>query len=124
MTDVGPCVSLIEKYAMHWCSMLNDPQGVFASCHSEISPDFYKEVNLTATALCFCGLNLQTFDMTSHCCFFILFPYRTACMTAVTARRVRTACVLQSPLTSMPVQQQESRSRTGGRPFVVSSEEQ
>uniref|UniRef100_A0A4W6D050 Mucin 5.1, oligomeric mucus/gel-forming n=1 Tax=Lates calcarifer TaxID=8187 RepID=A0A4W6D050_LATCA len=32
-----------EKYAMHWCSMLNDPQGVFASCHSEISPDSYKE---------------------------------------------------------------------------------
>ncbi|GAA6233825.1 mucin-5AC-like [Lates japonicus] len=32
-----------EKYAMHWCSMLSDPQGVFASCHSEISPDSYKE---------------------------------------------------------------------------------
>ncbi|XP_035538112.1 mucin-5B-like [Morone saxatilis] len=32
-----------EKYARHWCSMLNDPQGVFAPCHSEISPDSYKE---------------------------------------------------------------------------------
>ncbi|CAK6975861.1 mucin-5AC-like [Scomber scombrus] len=32
-----------EKYAQHWCSMLSDPQGVFASCHSEISPDTYKE---------------------------------------------------------------------------------
>ncbi|XP_078112279.1 mucin-5B-like [Sander vitreus] len=32
-----------EKYAQHWCSMLSDPQGVFASCHSEISPDSYKE---------------------------------------------------------------------------------
>uniref|UniRef100_A0A3B4UCP1 VWFD domain-containing protein n=1 Tax=Seriola dumerili TaxID=41447 RepID=A0A3B4UCP1_SERDU len=32
-----------EKYAMHWCSMLSDPQGVFAPCHSEISPDSYRE---------------------------------------------------------------------------------
>ncbi|XP_053177491.1 mucin-5AC-like [Scomber japonicus] len=32
-----------EKYAQHWCSMLSDPKGVFASCHSEISPDTYKE---------------------------------------------------------------------------------
>ncbi|XP_047436677.1 LOW QUALITY PROTEIN: mucin-5AC-like [Mugil cephalus] len=41
----NPCsVSLEnEKYAQHWCSMLTDPQGVFASCHSEISPDTYKE---------------------------------------------------------------------------------
>ncbi|XP_034437352.1 mucin-5B-like [Hippoglossus hippoglossus] len=32
-----------EKYAVHWCSMLSDPQGVFAPCHQEISPDSYKE---------------------------------------------------------------------------------
>ncbi|XP_054464014.1 mucin-5AC-like [Anoplopoma fimbria] len=32
-----------EKYAQHWCSMLSHPEGVFASCHSEISPDSYKE---------------------------------------------------------------------------------
>ncbi|XP_028256785.1 mucin-5AC-like isoform X2 [Parambassis ranga] len=32
-----------EKYAQHWCSMLTDPQGVFASCHSEIRPESYKE---------------------------------------------------------------------------------
>uniref|UniRef100_A0AAQ4S8H5 VWFD domain-containing protein n=1 Tax=Gasterosteus aculeatus aculeatus TaxID=481459 RepID=A0AAQ4S8H5_GASAC len=32
-----------EKYAQHWCSMLSDPEGVFAPCHSEISPDSYKE---------------------------------------------------------------------------------
>ncbi|XP_046897349.1 mucin-5AC-like [Hypomesus transpacificus] len=31
-----------EKYAQHWCSMLSDPKGVFAACHSEISPDSYK----------------------------------------------------------------------------------
>ncbi|XP_060923656.1 mucin-5AC-like [Limanda limanda] len=32
-----------ENYAVHWCSMLSDPQGVFAPCHQEISPDCYKE---------------------------------------------------------------------------------
>ncbi|KAM7423466.1 hypothetical protein PAMA_000019 [Pampus argenteus] len=43
ITDDGPRVSITEKYAQHWCSMLSDPQGVFTSCHSEISPDSYKE---------------------------------------------------------------------------------
>ncbi|XP_063737440.1 LOW QUALITY PROTEIN: mucin-5AC-like [Eleginops maclovinus] len=32
-----------ERYANHWCSMLSEPEGVFASCHSEISPDSYRE---------------------------------------------------------------------------------
>ncbi|MCJ8738057.1 hypothetical protein PDJAM_G00031110 [Pangasius djambal] len=32
-----------EKYAQHWCSLLSDPSGVFARCHSEISPDTYKK---------------------------------------------------------------------------------
>ncbi|XP_040894134.1 mucin-5AC-like [Toxotes jaculatrix] len=41
----NPCALSLdnEKYAVHWCSMLSDPQGVFAPCHSEISPDSYKE---------------------------------------------------------------------------------
>nr|XP_046254811.1 mucin-5AC-like [Scatophagus argus] len=41
----NPCSLSLEneKYAQHWCSMLSDPQGVFASCHSEISPDHYKD---------------------------------------------------------------------------------
>uniref|UniRef100_A0AAQ5XS75 Mucin-5AC-like n=1 Tax=Amphiprion ocellaris TaxID=80972 RepID=A0AAQ5XS75_AMPOC len=41
----NPCSLSVdnENYAQHWCSMLTDPQGVFASCHSEISPDSYKE---------------------------------------------------------------------------------
>ncbi|XP_070819737.1 mucin-5B-like [Chaetodon trifascialis] len=44
-TFENPCSLSLdnEKYAQHWCSMLSDPQGVFASCHSEISPDSYKE---------------------------------------------------------------------------------
>ncbi|KAI4830567.1 hypothetical protein KUCAC02_002188 [Chaenocephalus aceratus] len=32
-----------ERYAQHWCSMLSAPEGVFASCHSEISPDSFQE---------------------------------------------------------------------------------
>ena len=49
-------------------------------------------------------------------------PHRTACMTAVTVRKVRTACVLQCPPMSMPVQWQESISPAGGRPSVVSKD--
>uniref|UniRef100_A0A8C7TYM1 Mucin-5AC n=1 Tax=Oncorhynchus mykiss TaxID=8022 RepID=A0A8C7TYM1_ONCMY len=32
-----------EKYAQHWCSQLADPKGLFAKCHTAISPDMYKE---------------------------------------------------------------------------------
>ncbi|KAL3066151.1 hypothetical protein OYC64_016155 [Pagothenia borchgrevinki] len=41
----NPCSLSLEneRYAQHWCSMLSEPEGVFASCHSEISPDSYKE---------------------------------------------------------------------------------
>lgn len=37
-------VIFTENYAQHWCSLLSDPSGVFASCHSEISPKTYKTV--------------------------------------------------------------------------------
>lgn len=60
---------MTEKYAQHWCSMLSDPEGVFASCHSEISPDSHKEVRLTATAQTYIYMD-KTPDlkgMTSHC---------------------------------------------------------
>ncbi|XP_076011969.1 mucin-5B-like [Genypterus blacodes] len=41
----NPCSLSVdnERYAQHWCSMLSDPQGVFAPCHSEISPEPYKD---------------------------------------------------------------------------------
>ncbi|KAI9542129.1 hypothetical protein NQZ68_023712 [Dissostichus eleginoides] len=47
----NPCSLSLEneRYAQHWCSMLSEPEGVFASCHSEISPDSYKEVSLTVS---------------------------------------------------------------------------
>lgn len=42
---VNAGVAFTEKYAQYWCSLLSDPAGVFARCHSEISPDTYKKVN-------------------------------------------------------------------------------
>ncbi|XP_041075179.1 mucin-2-like [Polyodon spathula] len=40
----NPCSLSVEneKYALHWCSMLLDPQGPFSACHSVISPATYK----------------------------------------------------------------------------------
>ncbi|KAK5935960.1 hypothetical protein CgunFtcFv8_021268 [Champsocephalus gunnari] len=40
-----PCRQSINKesYAKYWCSKLDDPQGLFASCHSLISPSIYKD---------------------------------------------------------------------------------
>ncbi|XP_050971214.1 mucin-5AC-like [Labeo rohita] len=33
-----------ERYAKKWCSLLSDPNGVFAPCHKEISPDLYQMI--------------------------------------------------------------------------------
>ncbi|KAK2853380.1 hypothetical protein Q5P01_006041 [Channa striata] len=40
-----PCSQGISKesYAQYWCSKLTDPNGLFASCHSVISPTSYKD---------------------------------------------------------------------------------
>ncbi|KAJ8344245.1 hypothetical protein SKAU_G00315740 [Synaphobranchus kaupii] len=40
----NPCSLSVEneQYAQYWCSMLTDPKGVFAKCHSEITPESYK----------------------------------------------------------------------------------
>uniref|UniRef100_A0A3Q2ZXF3 Mucin-5AC-like n=1 Tax=Kryptolebias marmoratus TaxID=37003 RepID=A0A3Q2ZXF3_KRYMA len=40
-----PCSQDItrENYAQYWCSKLTDPSSVFASCHSVISPNTYKD---------------------------------------------------------------------------------
>uniref|UniRef100_A0A8C3G4H8 VWFD domain-containing protein n=1 Tax=Cyclopterus lumpus TaxID=8103 RepID=A0A8C3G4H8_CYCLU len=32
-----------ESYAKYWCSKLTDPQGVFAPCHSVISPNIFND---------------------------------------------------------------------------------
>ncbi|XP_039982431.1 mucin-5AC-like [Xiphias gladius] len=40
-----PCSQGISKesYAQYWCSKLTDPMGVFAPCHSVISPSTYRD---------------------------------------------------------------------------------
>ncbi|XP_028812929.1 mucin-5AC-like [Denticeps clupeoides] len=40
----NPCSLSVEneEYAKYWCSMLSDPKGFFASCHSVISPATYQ----------------------------------------------------------------------------------
>uniref|UniRef100_A0A3Q1I5B4 Mucin 5.1, oligomeric mucus/gel-forming n=1 Tax=Anabas testudineus TaxID=64144 RepID=A0A3Q1I5B4_ANATE len=39
-----PCTLSIEKenYAKHWCSLLSDPNEIFAKCHFEINPKVYQ----------------------------------------------------------------------------------
>nr|XP_040016199.1 mucin-5AC [Gasterosteus aculeatus aculeatus] len=41
----NPCQQSItkESYAQYWCSKLTDPKGVFAPCHSVISPSMYND---------------------------------------------------------------------------------
>ncbi|XP_035538109.1 mucin-5AC-like [Morone saxatilis] len=49
-----PCSQGISKesYAQYWCSILTDPNGVFAQCHAVISPSVYKDNCLYDTCNC------------------------------------------------------------------------
>uniref|UniRef100_A0A8C9X587 VWFD domain-containing protein n=1 Tax=Sander lucioperca TaxID=283035 RepID=A0A8C9X587_SANLU len=49
-----PCRQSIsqESYAEYWCSKLADPKGVFAPCHSVISPNIYKDNCMYDTCNC------------------------------------------------------------------------
>ncbi|XP_049429964.1 mucin-2-like [Epinephelus fuscoguttatus] len=49
-----PCTLSIdrEKYAKHWCSLLSDPNGIFAKCHSEINPEDYQTACIYDTCAC------------------------------------------------------------------------
>ncbi|XP_048829559.1 mucin-5B-like [Brienomyrus brachyistius] len=40
----NPCSLSVdnEKYAEYWCSMLSDPEGLFAPCHAAINPDIFR----------------------------------------------------------------------------------
>ncbi|XP_053094270.1 mucin-5AC-like [Pangasianodon hypophthalmus] len=53
-TFENPCSLSVEneKYAQKWCSLLSDPNGVFAPCHSEISPDIYQKNCMYDTCNC------------------------------------------------------------------------
>ncbi|XP_072516153.1 mucin-5B-like [Salminus brasiliensis] len=50
----NPCSLSLEneKYAQHWCSLLTASEGVFAPCHSEISPDIYQKNCMYDTCNC------------------------------------------------------------------------
>ncbi|XP_053709341.1 mucin-5B-like [Synchiropus splendidus] len=49
-----PCTQGINKedFAKFWCSKLTDPNGVFAPCHSSISPTTYKDNCMYDTCSC------------------------------------------------------------------------
>ncbi|KAM4618063.1 mucin-5B-like [Discoglossus pictus] len=40
-----PCSLSVEneKYAEHWCGLISDPSGPFASCHSLVNPTVYQQ---------------------------------------------------------------------------------
>ncbi|KAM3626235.1 uncharacterized protein V6R79_025169 [Siganus canaliculatus] len=62
-----------EKYAQLWCSMLSDPNGVFAPCHSEISPDSYKENCMYDSCNC---------EKSEDCMCAVVSSYAHACAAA------------------------------------------
>nr|XP_029501573.1 mucin-5AC-like [Oncorhynchus nerka] len=41
-----PCSLSVEneRYAKYWCLMLSDRAGIFSQCHTEINPNYYKEI--------------------------------------------------------------------------------
>ncbi|XP_042157127.1 LOW QUALITY PROTEIN: mucin-2-like [Oncorhynchus tshawytscha] len=49
-----PCSLSVEneRYAKHWCSMLSDSEGIFSQCHTEINPNYYKEICLYDSCNC------------------------------------------------------------------------
>ncbi|XP_050929287.1 mucin-5B [Lates calcarifer] len=49
-----PCTLSIakEKFAKNWCSLLSDPRGIFANCHSEIDPETYEASCIYDTCAC------------------------------------------------------------------------
>ncbi|XP_036400140.1 mucin-5B-like [Megalops cyprinoides] len=69
----NPCSLSVqnEKYAQHWCSLLSDPQSVFAPCHAEISPDAYKANCMYDSCNC---------EKTEDCLCAAISSYVHACM--------------------------------------------
>ncbi|XP_053369527.1 mucin-5B-like [Clarias gariepinus] len=59
-----------EKYADHWCSLLSDPSGAFAPCHSRISPGLYKQMCVHDTCNC---------ERSEDCMCAALSSYAHAC---------------------------------------------
>ncbi|KAI5101917.1 mucin-5B, partial [Silurus meridionalis] len=67
-TFENPCSLSVEneKYAQKWCSLLSDPNGVFASCHAEISPDIYQKNCIYDTCNCENSENCMCASLSSY----------------------------------------------------------
>ncbi|XP_044125174.1 mucin-5AC-like [Bufo gargarizans] len=49
-----PCSLSVEneKYAQHWCGLISDPSGPFASCHAKVHPEVYQKNCMFDTCNC------------------------------------------------------------------------
>nr|XP_061820601.1 mucin-2-like [Nerophis lumbriciformis] len=70
-----PCSHGISKesYAQYWCSKLTDPSSAFATCHSVVSPDAFKDNCIYDTCNC---------DDTEQCMCAAVSAYVYACSAA------------------------------------------
>ncbi|XP_062417985.1 mucin-5B-like [Pungitius pungitius] len=71
----NPCQQSIitESYAKYWCSKLTDPEGVFAPCHSVISPNIYNDNCMYDSCSC---------EQTEDCMCAAVSSYVYACSVA------------------------------------------
>ncbi|KAJ0029468.1 hypothetical protein NQD34_004465 [Periophthalmus magnuspinnatus] len=67
-----PCALSLEneKYAKHWCGLLQSANGSFARCHSEVDPDVYYKRCTYATCNC---------EKSEACLCAVLSSYARAC---------------------------------------------
>ncbi|KAM9366657.1 mucin-5AC-like [Symphorus nematophorus] len=70
-----PCTQGINKesYAQFWCSKITDPKGVFAPCHSVVSPTSYKDNCMYDSCNC---------DQSEDCMCAAVSSYVFACSVA------------------------------------------
>uniref|UniRef100_A0A3Q0SV91 VWFD domain-containing protein n=1 Tax=Amphilophus citrinellus TaxID=61819 RepID=A0A3Q0SV91_AMPCI len=82
-----PCNDNIitAKFANYWCSKLTDPKGVFAPCHSVISPSTYKDnciydsCNCEKTEDCMCAAVSSYVYACSAAGIYISDKFSTSC---------------------------------------------
>ncbi|XP_072277618.1 mucin-5B-like [Pyxicephalus adspersus] len=69
-----PCSLSVEneKYAQHWCGLISDPTGPFASCHATVNPEVYKQNCMFDTCNC---------EKSEDCMCASLSSYVRACAT-------------------------------------------
>ncbi|XP_040183621.1 mucin-5AC-like isoform X3 [Rana temporaria] len=69
-----PCSLSVENanYAQHWCGLISDPTGPFASCHATVNPNLYKQNCMFDTCNC---------EKSEECMCASLSSYVRACAT-------------------------------------------